>query len=101
MRPDCSYISRMLYEWDPCKADINLAKHGISFSAATRFDWERAIVRTDDRRDYGERRWIAIAPIEDRVHVLVFTMRASRIRVISLRKANRRECDAWKKIHRP
>jgi len=91
----------MRYEWDPRKAAANLAKHGVSFTAIEDFDWERALVKQDDRRDYGEPRWIALAPIGQRLHVLVFTLRGTAIRVISLRKANRRESDAWEKAHPP
>ncbi len=86
----------MQYEWDARKAAINLEKHGVSFEQVRRFDWGRALVWRDDRRDYGEERWIALAPIEQRVHVLVYTLRNGRIRVISLRKANKREQNAWK-----
>ena len=86
----------MRFEWDARKADANLAKHGVSFESVREFDWSQAIIRRDDRRDYGEVRWIALAPIRNRIHVLVFTLRSGRVRVISLRKANRREQNAWK-----
>ncbi len=91
----------MRYEWDPRKAAANLAKHGVPFTAAEDFDWDQALVRRDDRRDYGEERWIALAPIGQRLHVMVFTLRGAIVRIISLRKANRRECDAWQKARPP
>lgn len=50
------------------------------------------LARRDDRQDYGgEERWIAIGELRDVVVVMVFTLREDRIRVISIRKANRRE----------
>lgn len=52
---------------------------------------DTAIMRRDARYEYGEARIVAIGLIGDRVHVLVFTMRGETVRVISLRKANRRE----------
>lgn len=45
----------------------------------------------DDRRAYGELRQVALAPMEDRLWVVVFTDRPEGRRVISLRKANLRE----------
>ncbi|MEX0852744.1 MAG: BrnT family toxin [Bauldia sp.] len=79
------------YEWDLVKAAGNMIKHGISFEAVNGFDWERASVKEDRRRDYGESRFIAVGLIEGRLHVLVFAHRGDRIRVIGLRKANERE----------
>ena len=79
------------YEWDEAKAATNVAKHGVPFTAAYEFDWNKAVIFPDTRRDYGEPRWLAYAPIRERLHAMVFTIRASRVRVISLRKANSRE----------
>ena len=45
----------------------------------------------DDRREYGELRQVALAPMHDRLWVVVFTDRPEGRRVISLRKANLRE----------
>jgi uncharacterized protein len=50
-----------------------------------------ALVRVDMRHAYGELRHVAIGYIETRLYVLVFTKRSSKVRVISLRKANKRE----------
>jgi uncharacterized protein len=81
----------MEYEWNPEKATGNIAKHGVPFERVKDFDWSRASIKEDGRRDYGERRYIAVAPIDGRLHVLVFTRRDGRIRVIGLRRANDRE----------
>ena len=83
------------YEWDEAKAASNVAKHGVPFTAAQEFDWRRALIIPDVRRDYGEPRWRAISYIGTRLHVLVCTVRHGRIRIISLRKANRRERNAY------
>ncbi|WP_338130968.1 BrnT family toxin [Cupriavidus gilardii] len=45
----------------------------------------------DERRQYGETRYIAYGPIGTRLHCLVFTIRGDTLRAISLRKANFRE----------
>ena len=81
----------MEYEWDDSKAAGNLRHHGIPFELIEDFAWDKAIVIEDERKDYGESRWIAYGPIGERLYCLVFTVRGSRIRVISLRKANSRE----------
>jgi hypothetical protein len=78
-------------EFDPAKDQINLAKHGISLAAAAEIDLEQAMVIEDRRFDYGEARFIAYAPIGGRLHVLWFTRRGRVVRVIGLRRANRRE----------
>jgi uncharacterized DUF497 family protein len=49
------------------------------------------MVIEDRRHEYGERRWLAYAPIDGRLHVLCYSRRGSVLRVIGLRKANERE----------
>lgn len=79
------------FSWDDAKARSNLRVHGISFDSVARFDFDRAVSFPDDRFAYGEERWIAIGPIDRRLHVLVYTERRDIIRVISLREATRQE----------
>lgn len=49
------------------------------------------LIRLDDRKDYGEPRWIALGNLERTVVVLVFTKRGETIRAISMRKGNKHE----------
>ena len=49
------------------------------------------LVRKDHRWDYGEDRFELTGVIDGRVFVLIYTGRSTRIRIISARKANRRE----------
>ena len=63
----------------------------VDFSTFKKFDWESALILEDKRKDYGEIRYRAMGLIDSRVHALVFTTRDMKVRVISLRKANRRE----------
>jgi uncharacterized DUF497 family protein len=79
------------FEWDESKNQINIAKHGIDFSDAKGlFDSTRA-TSVDSRRDYGEVRKISVGKIEEEVCVVVYTQRGDVKRIISARKANRRE----------
>ena len=81
----------MKIAYDPAKDRANRQKHGVSLALAADLDVDAALVVADRRRAYGEERFQAIAPIDGRLHVLVFTMRGNTLRAISLRKANARE----------
>jgi uncharacterized DUF497 family protein len=83
------------YEWDEAKRVENLEKHGIDFEAVRRFDWIMSVSGADRRHRYGEERIVAFAPIDGRVHAVVYTIRGDTRRIISLRKANRREQAAY------
>ena len=80
-----------MYEWDAKKRQANLAKHGVDFAIVADFEWGGAFVLEDDRYDYGEIRMVAIGRIKGRIHTMVYTERGQKVRVISLRKANRAE----------
>ncbi|QQP93022.1 BrnT family toxin (plasmid) [Skermanella sp. TT6] len=77
--------------WDEAKHVANLAKHGLDFAVAEGFDWDTALTAVDERRDYGEGRFISIGYIGPRLHVMVWTPRGDDTRIIGLRKANDRE----------
>jgi uncharacterized DUF497 family protein len=79
------------FEWDEAKRFSNLRKHGVDFVAVRELQWESAQESEDRRHNYDERRWIARGKIGGQLHVLVYTRRNGRIRVISLREASRRE----------
>jgi len=83
------------YEWDEAKNRENIAKHGIDFADAHRIFEQPVLARGDDREDYREDRWILLGNLDGIIVVLVFTEREDRIRVISLRKADRREREAY------
>jgi uncharacterized DUF497 family protein len=79
------------FEFDPGKDATNLSKHGLSLAAAAELSWDAALVWIDDRADYGEVRMVALAPIEDILLFVAFAVREPARRIISLRRANRRE----------
>jgi hypothetical protein len=81
-----------MFEWDEQKAERNQTKHSVSFEFATRaFDDQNRVTVIDNRRDYGETRYITLAKIDNRLYVVAFTLRESIIRIISARKANNKE----------
>ena len=78
-------------EFDPAKDAANLAKHGVSLALARELDWEAALVWVDDRFEYGELRIIALVPKTKILYYVAFVNRGEVRRIISLRRANRRE----------
>ena len=88
----------MNIEYYTDKNRLNQDKHGLSFSEVEAIDWETALTVEDGRFDYGESRYITIGLIKDRLCVVVWTKRTDDIRVISLRKANKREQQRYAKI---
>jgi len=79
------------FEWDDDKARSNLAKHGVSFADAARafddmngFDAGQEVIE-------GELRWLFLGMCGLELLAVAYTERDERIRVISARKANRRE----------
>ena len=78
-----------MYEWDEAKRCANQVKHDVDFKVIEAFDWDTAVVNTS--RHGGELRFVAIGYIGTRLHVVVYTRRGDRKRLISLRKANNRE----------
>jgi len=82
----------LTFEWDDEKRLANLRKHGVEFAdAATAFDDDQAITVRDEDSE-GEERFVTLAnDALGRLLVIVFTWREERIRLISARKATRRE----------
>ena len=80
----------MEFEWDDAKSDACFADRGFDFAyVAHAFLDNDRIVGLDRRWDYGEDRYRLLGVVEDRVFVVIY--RGSTIRIISARKANRRE----------
>jgi uncharacterized DUF497 family protein len=77
--------------FDAAKSEKNVLARGIPLERAAEFAWDSALIIEDLRKDYGERRFQALGLIGDRLHMMVFTPRANKAHVISLRKANKRE----------
>jgi uncharacterized DUF497 family protein len=84
-------------DFDPGKDATNLSKRGLSLAAAAELSWDAALVWIDDRADYGEVRMVALAPIEDILFFVAFFDREPAMRIISLRRANRREVNHYVK----
>lgn len=81
----------MRFDFDPTKDRQNTEKHGLSLGLAASLDWEDALLWIDSRKDYGENRVLALAPKTGVLYYVAFVDRGEVRRIISLRRANRRE----------
>jgi uncharacterized DUF497 family protein len=80
------------FEWDEAKAKFNLRKHGVDFVDATHiFEDQGASHVLDQTMDYGEDRFKVIGMIDGVILVVVYAERGERVRIISARKATKRE----------
>jgi uncharacterized protein len=81
------------FVWDPSKAARNLAKHGVSFDEAREvFDDDRFLVFGDPDHSGDESRFIIMGRTKRGLLLVVaYTERSNSVRVISARRATRRE----------
>jgi len=80
---------RPFLEWDEFKRQATLVARGVDFDVVARLDWDSALTRQDNRQT--EPRFVTMALIDGRLHVMAWCWRGEYLRVISLRKANQRE----------
>jgi uncharacterized DUF497 family protein len=81
----------MAFTFDPDKNARNVAERGLSFELVERLEWHTALVKEDRRKDYGETRLQVWAVLDNRLYVAVVTPRGEDLRVISFRRASKRE----------
>ncbi len=86
-------MTELQFEWDPNKAARNIEKHQVSFDeAATVFDDPMFITVIDEEHSIDEERYITIGWSKyGRLLLVAHTEREERIRIISARKATRKE----------
>lgn len=85
---------------NPFDADdnaFNIQERGLAFTLLSEMDWSTTYIAEDKRQDYGGRRFRVLSCIGRRSAAAVFTPRADKLHVISLRKANSREVKIYEK----
>jgi uncharacterized DUF497 family protein len=84
-------------EWDSDKADSNLTKHGVGFEEAATSLLDPIALAQEDAGSEGEPRWILIGmSAQLRLLTVVYTVRRQdRIRIISARRATRKEAEHY------
>ena len=79
-------------EWDPAKARANFRKHRVRFADAVSALEDTMAVSILDDEGADEERWISVGTDSlSRILVVVYTWRGERVRLISARRATRRE----------
>jgi uncharacterized protein len=88
------------FEWDDAKASANLAKHRVNFAYATIvfLDAERLDLDVSRPEDHETRRK-AVGLIEGRLFTVVYTVRGRVTRIISARRSNTMERNAYGPLH--
>lgn len=88
----------MEFEWDDAKSARCRAERGFSFAAVVpAFADPGRVIEADLRFDYGEPRFRLYGQVRGRVFVITFTLRGGVYRIISARKANKKEVKLYGK----
>ena len=86
------------FEFDPDKNQHNIVRRGFGFDLVSRFDFDD-VLEVEQVVD-GEWRNFALGYIDGRLYALVYTLRGGDVvRVISLRKANKREVKRYEQAN--
>jgi uncharacterized protein len=101
VKPGHFVYTKLVFEWDPLKAEANAAKHGVSFDeAVTVFLDPEALDGADLQHSSAESRFLRLGrSASGHVLMVAYTLRrtgdAEAIRIISARPASRRERTAY------
>lgn len=88
----------MNFQFDPEKAKSNLRKHGVSFADAEGVFYDPLAIQQPAPDMKDEERLVAVGmSSEGQVLVVVYTIRGEEIRLISARRATRREVKQYER----
>ena len=83
----------MKISFDPAKRDVTLRERGLDFNDAAEIFAGRSLTISDDRRDYGEARFVTYGWIGAIAVAMAWTRRQDSLRVISMRRMHQREIE--------
>ncbi|MCF8191025.1 MAG: BrnT family toxin [Polynucleobacter sp.] len=90
----------MDFEWDMAKSDLCQISRNFDFTyVLSVFIDPNLLIEKDQRWDYGEERFRALGVIDEKVFVVIYTKSPSAMRIISARRANRREVRRYEENH--
>jgi uncharacterized DUF497 family protein len=90
----------MDFEWDMAKSDLCQISRNFDFTyVMSIFIDPNLLIEKDQRWDYGEERFRALGSLDEKVFVVIYTNRPTAIRIISARRANRREVRRYEENH--
>lgn len=88
-----------MYDWDESKREANLKKHGLDFAEAFLvYEHPEKITIRSDRKNEARAQDLAIVEMAEGMLSLAYTVRDQSIRVISFRRASRRERRMYARI---
>jgi uncharacterized DUF497 family protein len=85
----------MEFEWDEAKHAKTLRERGVGFDDGARIFARPVLIWEDTRRDYREDRFRAIGETDGDILHVGFTWRLDAVRIISVRRASRKEAQLW------
>lgn len=86
----------MRLSYDPAKRAWTLAERRLDFNDAAHVFAGRTIDVVDDRKNYGEVRWVTYGLLNGRMLSIVWTPRGRVRHIISMRKTNDREQQTYR-----
>ena len=89
------YIKNVKFTWHEDKRKSYIRKHRLDFSLAHKVFEGTTFTFEDCRFDYGEQRYVTIGLLDDVVVVIVHTETTEEIRIISMRRASKREQELY------
>jgi uncharacterized DUF497 family protein len=87
----------MHFEWDDSKAEINARKHGVTFDEALSafYDPNQVAFYDPDHSEDDDREVLIGHSTQGRLLLVVYTLRGEAIRIISARRATRKEAEDY------
>ncbi len=85
----------VIFTWSEAKRESSRAKHGLDFADAVPVFTGRTFTFEDTRFCYSERRYITLGLLHEKPVYIVHSENAEEIRIISFRKATRREARVY------
>jgi uncharacterized DUF497 family protein len=88
----------MNYQWDPAKAEANVKKHGVEFADAVGVLADPTAITIEDPQAEGEQRFLSMGmDVLGHIIVVAYTYRGDEVRLISARKASKKELRVYEK----
>jgi uncharacterized DUF497 family protein len=88
----------MNYQWDPAKAEANVRKHDAEFADAVGVFEDPSAITIEDEQAEGEQRFLSMGmDLLGRIIVAAYTYRGDDVRLISARKASKKEVRVYEK----
>lgn len=83
------------FEWDDAKAKLNIRQHGVRFEVARRVFQDPRLIERLDPDEPDEERMLLTGLADDALLTVCYVERGLRKRIISARKATKREQDEY------